>query len=147
MWSRYSSDNGSTWSVSRIFNQATILGSVSQSAGVPTGAVMQYGSSADGRYLRLANGLQICWHNLATTGAISTALLGGYRNAGQTWAFPAAFSAAPIVVGNPSTLTASGMVFNGAGTTAVSAFFTAPASQASAALAGAVVATGMWFNP
>jgi hypothetical protein len=39
------------------------------------------------------------------------------------------------------------MVFNGAGTTAVSAFFTAPASQASAALAGAVVATGMWFNP
>lgn len=53
-----------------IFAQRNILGAVSQSAGVPTGAVIESGSNANGRYVRWADGTQICTNDNA---AITTA--------------------------------------------------------------------------
>lgn len=47
---------------------AAIVGAVGQSGGVPTGAVMEYGSNANGSYLRLADGTQICWTRNYTFG-------------------------------------------------------------------------------
>lgn len=41
------------------FGKDNILGTVSQSAGVPTGALIEYGSNANGEYWRFAGGLQI----------------------------------------------------------------------------------------
>lgn len=42
---------------------ATIVGTVSQSGGSPTGAIIEQGSNANGEYVRLADGTQIAWEN------------------------------------------------------------------------------------
>ncbi|MBC3948365.1 phage tail protein [Pseudomonas sp. DOAB1069] len=47
---------------------AAVVGAVGQSGGVPTGAIMEYGSNANGSYLRLADGTQICWTRNYTFG-------------------------------------------------------------------------------
>ena len=43
------------------YGKNNVLGTVSQSAGVPTGAVIERGSNANGSYVRFADGTQICW--------------------------------------------------------------------------------------
>lgn len=61
-----------------------ILGTVSQSGGVPTGALIEYGSNSNGAYQKFAGGLQIC-----------TALIPFSAFAGShpfSWTFPASFS-------------------------------------------------------
>ena len=45
----------------RKYDQASILGTVSQSGGVPTGAMFERVANASGEYLRLPDGTQICW--------------------------------------------------------------------------------------
>lgn len=45
---------------------ADILGAVSQTMGVPTGALMEAGTNANGTYWRFANGLQICTRSITT---------------------------------------------------------------------------------
>lgn len=53
--------NVSAWSTWReVYTQSSILGTVSQSAGIPTGAIIEYGSNANGEYWRYAGGMQIC---------------------------------------------------------------------------------------
>lgn len=42
------------------FRRGNIIGTVSQSAGVPTGAVIERGSNANGEYVRFADGTQMC---------------------------------------------------------------------------------------
>ena len=43
-----------------IYNQSNILGTVSQSGGVPTGAIIERGSNANGEYVKYADGTLIC---------------------------------------------------------------------------------------
>jgi hypothetical protein len=70
------------------FSQGNILGTVTESSGVPTGAVVQTGSSADGSFTRWADGTQICEIQSMELVQISTS------GCTATWTFPAAFSAA-----------------------------------------------------
>ena len=44
----------------RIYNSGNILGTVSQSGGVPTGAIIERGSNVNGEYVRYADGTMIC---------------------------------------------------------------------------------------
>jgi hypothetical protein len=53
-----------------LYVSTNILGTVSQSGGIPSGAVLEQGSNANGTYLRLADGTQICTNDNA---AITTA--------------------------------------------------------------------------
>jgi len=46
--------------VTQAYRAGNILGTVSQSAGVPTGAVIEAGSNANGSYTRFADGTMIC---------------------------------------------------------------------------------------
>ena len=46
---------------------ADIVGSVSQSGGVPTGAIVERGSNANGEYTRYADGTQDCWWENSTS--------------------------------------------------------------------------------
>lgn len=66
-----------------------LVGTVAQSGGIPTGALFERGSNANGHYFRTAGGLQICLreitHDLTGTGA-------------QTASFPAAFNPNNVVV-------------------------------------------------
>lgn len=57
-----------TWTVwYNIWSAQTLIGTVSQSSGVPTGAVLERGSNGNGEYLRLADGTQACWTDKAAS--------------------------------------------------------------------------------
>lgn len=66
------------------YGRDNILGTVSQSAGVPTGAVIERGSNANGEYVRFADGTQICTIQSTFTQAAEV-----------VWSYPAIFAAAP----------------------------------------------------
>lgn len=48
------------------FCRGNILGTVGQAAGVPTGAVIERGTNANGDYVRFADGTQICLREVST---------------------------------------------------------------------------------
>ena len=75
---------------------ANILGTVSQSGGVPTGAIIQHGSNANGEFVRLADGTQICWYVLNHASAQYAP--DGQTQLAFTWTFPATFVSAPPYV-------------------------------------------------
>jgi hypothetical protein len=72
-----------------VYGRTNIVGTVSESSGVPTGAIIQTASNANGRYIRYADGTQICTHQLSPSDSANT-----------TWTYPIAFSATPQVFGN-----------------------------------------------
>jgi hypothetical protein len=128
------------------FRRGNILGAVSQSGGVPTGAMIESGSNSNGEYVRLANGTQICTHAVSASLAIDTAFMGGFRSAAQTWTFPAAFSAAPNFTPVARNLTAFGAVSaNVPGTTSATYAVTAVSSQSAATREVLLHAVGRWF--
>lgn len=69
------------------YGPGTLLGTVTESGGVPTGAVIERGSNADGTFVRFADGTQICNHPLVLDYLNTTKMT-------ATWTFPAAFAAA-----------------------------------------------------
>lgn len=78
-----------------------ILGTVSQSGGVPTGAIIETGVNANGRYTRFADGTQICTFVIPSSSlpAIDTASGSVFRYANeQLWNFPASFVSTDIFV-------------------------------------------------
>lgn len=60
----------------KAFRRGNILGTVSQSGGVPTGAIIERGSNANGEYIRWADGTQMCWSNKGST--ISVGSVSGF---------------------------------------------------------------------
>lgn len=74
------------------YQRSNILGMVSQLNGVPTGALVEYGSNSNGEYWRYAGGMQIC----RVSGKSLT--FGNVSNLSSIWVFPAGFVAAPQVV-------------------------------------------------
>ncbi len=107
--------------------------------------VPESGSNANGSYTRFADGTMECFQTITVSQAIDTAFRGGYRNTGQSWTFPAAFSATPCVTGCAGSLNSFGVVTHGATATAVSVCHTAVAAQASAPLTAQMRAVGRWF--
>lgn len=85
---------------SRIYNERTILGTVSQSAGVPTGAIIERGSNANGEYVKFADGTMICTHAITFTNVAEFGdgtRTNPYRSDVENWIFPVIFSSAPNV--------------------------------------------------
>lgn len=77
----------STWSAwTKTFDQSNALGTVSQTSGVPTGALQERVAGVTSTYSRYADGTQICRARL--NGGSSTI----------NWTFPAQFASAPAVV-------------------------------------------------
>jgi hypothetical protein len=98
-WQRRSS--GGTWTGwALIINHSTLLGTVSQSAGLPTGAVIERGSAANGEFVRFADGTQICTRTNLSVSNAATASGSLFRSADVAWTFPASFAVAPVVTGN-----------------------------------------------
>lgn len=73
-----------------LYSTANLLGTVSQSGGIPTGKVIERGSFASGDYIRLADGTQICWRVRTFTA------LAADTTVSETWTFPAQFFATPF---------------------------------------------------
>ena len=74
----------------RFLTNQTIVGTVGWDTG-PTGAVIETGSNANGRYTRFADGMQICTHEL-TPGDPTEAVGSMFWGAVANWTFPAAFA-------------------------------------------------------
>jgi hypothetical protein len=86
---------------SQVYSRDNILGTVSESAGIPTGGIIEKGpGSANGEFIKFADGTMICWDYATTTQSSSTATGDLFRTTTTaTWTFPAAFSVAPVVSG------------------------------------------------
>ncbi|MBK5002997.1 hypothetical protein IAE37_005273 [Pseudomonas sp. S31] len=76
---------------------AAIVGAVTQSSGVPTGAIIEQGSNANGNYTKYADGTMICRGSVTQSAAVDLAYHGGYRSGQVTWPYPAIFAAPPTV--------------------------------------------------
>src|SRR5690606_18823468 len=70
------------------YTRANILGTVSQSSGVPTGSIMERGSNANGEYVRYADGRLECRRSATVDLTVTT---------GQVFALPATFSDFPAM--------------------------------------------------
>lgn len=66
------------------YKKSNILGTVSESSGVPTGAIVERGSNSNGEYVRFADGTQKCWGTVRGATNSSSRL--------QSWTFPVSFT-------------------------------------------------------
>jgi hypothetical protein len=97
-WQRRSA--GGTWQAwSLVFNQSTIVGPVTQVAGIPTGAILERNSNTNGEFVRFADGTQICSRTNLSAPNASTASGTLFRSTDVPWTFPIAFASAPVVSG------------------------------------------------
>lgn len=131
-----------------LYTQATTLGTVSQTGGVPTGALIERGSNANGEYVRFADGTLIC--SRIYSGALSSGLaydVAGIYRYEFSWTFPSGFYGEPSgVVGSGADAAKNGWM--GGGTNASSSsvilqYYTANSNVTSTAIR--VIAIGRWF--
>jgi hypothetical protein len=128
------------------FSRSNLLGTVSQSAGVPTGAAIQRDSNSDGSYTRFADGTQICWRRITRSLAIDTSYQGGFRSVGQSDPFPVSFSASPEATVTPVNDTSFGAYRRLATASNVWGWaVTSVTTQTSAERIVSLEATGRWF--
>ncbi|WP_145156180.1 hypothetical protein [Pseudomonas oryzihabitans] len=84
--------SGTAWGAwSEVYTQQSILGTVSQSGGVATGAIIERGSNSNGEYTRWADGTQECFLTLDLSMAFNNPFGNGYY-AVYKWTYPAAFA-------------------------------------------------------
>lgn len=141
-------DNGGWYGfVDQGYRPDNILGTVSQAAGVPAGAIIERGSNANGEYVRFADGTQVCFASKSdASAAISNAYLGGFRSAGLSWTFPAAFASAPFPSASPGDINSGfDAAAVGPSTTSTTYIYTAVTSQAAATRTVYLIAIGRWF--
>jgi hypothetical protein len=81
--------NFGQWDDTKNYQRENILGTVSQSGGVPTGAIIEEGNNANGRYIKFADGTMICYKRVSFVYVTNTTL----------WATP---TMAAAFVGEPS---------------------------------------------
>jgi len=119
-----------------MFNQGNIVGTVSESAGVPTGGIIERGSNANGEFTKFADGTMICTFTVTTS-----------TSGGTTKTLPATFiNDTYIVVGGTNTnVSASDFTakFTSRSTTTVSAVMTSNGSLVTSTLQA--IAIGQWF--
>ena len=72
---------------SDVYKQDNILGTVSESGGVPTGAIIERGSNSNGEFVKYADGTLICTTNVNYTASFDQ----------TTFTYPSAFTSIPMV--------------------------------------------------
>lgn len=142
---------GSWESWEMVYDQSNAVGTVSESSGVTTGALIEVDDgNPPGVTYKFAGGLQICEATVTTSLAINNAFLGGFRSAGQTLSYPGtgnSFASAPTVSVHP----VGGTAFSGIsqGTPSVSTWnwaVTAVTSQTAADRTVHLLAIGRWYT-
>lgn len=95
---RYDLANGKALAKDFAYDRANIVGTVSQSGGIPTGAIVESGTNANGSYVKYADGTLIC------TSVTTYASIGITTASGGIWFapksavanYPATFVAIPV---------------------------------------------------
>ena len=121
-----------TWA--ELWTKQTALGTVSQAAGVPTGAIIERGTNANGEYVRFADGTQIYTQTLTASAA-----------AGMSWTYPAAFTVAPVVVGTSQATVLSCVMRDAAASVTACTISARDKTDARRADTVTLTATGRWF--
>ena len=136
-----------------VIQQGRIVGSVSQAAGVPTGAVIERGSNANGEYVRFADGTQICTKRVTLLNQNINTPFGSMFSSASLLAgvtvYAASFIAPPVCqitahVANLTVLTAVGGIGDTANTPAT-VFVVSPTSVTDRTIYVNVTANGRWF--
>ncbi len=119
------------------YGPGNLIGTVAQSGGTPTGAVIESGSNANGSYTRFADGTQICWRSNFLTAA----------SAAATWTFPALFASDDVAVSACSTYSGDLRVIAASGVTASDVELRSWNGSGSQAVAPSahLVAHGRWY--
>jgi hypothetical protein len=128
-----------------VFNQGNILGTVSQSSGVPTGAIIERGSNANGEFVKYADGTLICTMD-ASYSNITTAAGNIFRSATTTQTLPVAVATGTVSYtwvfdGGGTTIWGTA---RGTGTSAVD-FTMFTSSSLSGARTARIGAVGRWY--
>jgi len=132
-----------------MYGRGNILGTVSQSAGVPTGAAFEYALNGAGSYLRFPDGTQICWLRVTFTSIAITTAYGSLFQGGAdvNRNFPAAFAAIPSteisVTGNGNKLIMARQ--NPTTTTAWGAWAPVAAVSGTVNVEAEFIAIGRWY--
>lgn len=132
---RKSASGGGSWGAwYRLMDQSSIVGTVAQSGGMPTGAVIERGTNANGNYTRFADGTQECFNTLSAS-----------SGAGVVWTFPAAFSAAPVIGGMSVATVCSSVQMDAAPSATAATISARDKTDARRADVVHLVAKGRWF--
>lgn len=122
-----------------------LVGTVSQSGGTPTGAVIERSSNANGEYVRFADGTQICWINTLSMDAVNTATGNGFTSdTDTTWTYPAAFNTFGSISGQAINA-ARWVTFGSATTTSTSVRQQSWTNFGSGPELARLIAFGRWF--
>ena len=89
MWLRSQSNSYAPWVFT--YHNRNILGTVSQSNGVPLSAIIERGSNGNGDYVKYADGTLICTLRRSDVFSVANALGSEFVGVAQTWNFPATF--------------------------------------------------------
>jgi hypothetical protein len=129
------------------YAKTNILGTVSQASGVPTGAVIETGTNANGTYTKYADGTMICTG--ASAGTVTTSTVNGtvYYGTVGIPVFPATFSTAPKVsYSSERNANFFSWVAQNTGATTTAPASVYVCSLVSTAVAGvSYIAIGRWF--
>lgn len=91
--------------------KADVVGTVSQSGGVPTGAIIERGSNSNGEYTKFADGTLICWFTRSVE-SITSNPSGGttnlYFSTESVFTFPATFVGTKPAVAPSAPLSSGG---------------------------------------
>lgn len=94
IFGRFNSGGWTAWTV----QAGNLLGTVSQSGGNPTGAIIERGSNANGEYIRFADGTMICISPTIITD-VNIAAGSLFRSNAVVWTFPSTFSSVTVIGG------------------------------------------------
>ena len=85
-----------------VYTSGSIMGQVTQVAGIPTGALREPVTNANGRAERDFSGSAECWRETLSAPNANIAAGSRFRSADVTWTFPSAFLAGstPVVTGS-----------------------------------------------
>ena len=111
----------------------SVVGTLSEDGGVPTGAIIETGSNANGEYTKFADGTMICRFTVTSSATVEV-----------TWTYPAAFSATPVVTAAVNSGSSRFIYIGsrGASSVAVSVYTSAGARSANPV---DLIAIGRWF--
>lgn len=144
VWVRGRAAGAPAWGAwQRVLTNDLILGTVSQAAGVPTGAVIETGSNSNGTWTRFADGAMQCIRTNLSATNISTADGAIFRSANVGWNYPASFVSAPVVTGAADDLDAW-LSVGAPSATGCTARLKSSVSK-TAAVGFRLVAHGRWF--